>query len=62
MTSVRLETTGTEAQPLVILDDFAPEPAMAELFGLGLRGCCCGGGAGANIRLARPADGRSGDG
>ncbi|KGB51722.1 hypothetical protein FG91_04086 [Sphingopyxis sp. LC81] len=46
MTPVRLETTGTEAQPLVILDDFAPEPAMAELFGLGLRGCCCCGGVG----------------
>ncbi len=38
MTSVRLETTGTEAQPLVILDDFVPGPAMAELFGLGITG------------------------
>ncbi|MEI4509147.1 DUF6445 family protein [Sphingopyxis sp. CCNWLW253] len=26
MTSVRIETIGTEAQPLVILDDFAPDP------------------------------------
>lgn len=26
MTSVRMETMGTEAQPLAILDDFAPDP------------------------------------
>lgn len=26
MTSVRIETIGSEAQPLVILDDFAPDP------------------------------------
>lgn len=32
MTSVRIETIGTEAQPLVILDDFAPDPDRLRSF------------------------------
>ncbi len=32
MTSVRIETIGAEAQPLVILDDFAPDPDRLRSF------------------------------